>query len=183
MTYQDIESRFIIRKLPTDEQICHFDCKDDDLNDFIINDAPAYRKAMLAVTYLLEESETGKVAAYFSIANDRIGLLDFPEKRDFNRFRKHKFVNEKRLKSYPAAKICRLAIDADYKGKGIGSYLLKFIKTYYIADDKAGCRFLTVDAYTDAVQFYLKNDFVTLSEGDATSKTRLLYFDLNDLTD
>lgn len=177
----EIENRFRIRKLNEDESIGLFDCGDEDLNDFILNDAIVYRIALLAVTYVLEDKTSGEIAAYFSLANDRVGLADFPDKTEFNRFRKHKFVNDKRLKSYPAAKICRLAISKDMRGKELGSYLMNFIKTLFFIDNKTGCRFLTVDAYSDAVEFYLRNDFSFLSGNDVDSRTRLLFFDLNDL--
>lgn len=181
MTNTEIEEHYIIRKLENGEEVGSFDCGDDDLNDFITNDASVYRQALLAVTYVLESRYDKKVAAYFSVANDRIGLLDFPDKTEFNRFRKHKFVNEKRLKSYLAVKICRFAISASLKGQSIGSYLIKFIKTLFFIDNKTGCRFLTVDAYKDAIPFYEKNDFSFLSDSDIDSRTRLLFFDLFDL--
>lgn len=85
---------------------------------------------------------------------------------DFNRFRKHRFVNEKRLKSYPAIKICRLGIDKSVQGKQIGTFLLDFVGTLFMTDNKSGCRFLTVDAYAQAIPFYLKNDFAFLSSDD-----------------
>ena len=68
------------------------------------------------------------------------------------------------------------------KGKNIGTFLLDFIKSYFVVDNKTGCRFLTVDAYADAVPFYLKNGFVPLNEDDKDDDTRLLYFDLNDVS-
>ena len=66
-----------------------------------MNEATAYRKALLAVTYIFEEKSTNQVAAFFSLANDKVSLSDFETKTEFNRFRKRRFVNEKRLKSYP----------------------------------------------------------------------------------
>lgn len=111
MQAEEILADYEIRKLGLDDRVLHFDCGDEDLNDFIINDAPLYRKTLLAMTYVLEHKATNKVVAYFSVANDRISIKDFPSNTDFNRFRKHKFVNEKRLKSYPAIKLCRLGID------------------------------------------------------------------------
>lgn len=51
---------------------------------------------------------------------DRVSVGDFDSKTEFNRFRKHRFVNEKRLKSYPAVKICRFAVNHCYVGSGIG---------------------------------------------------------------
>ena len=170
-----------VRKLNPAEHIASFDCGDEDLNSFILEEAPLYRKALLAVTYVVEDSESGKVLAYFSLANDKVSLSDFESKTEFNRFRKHRFVNEKRLKSYPAGKLCRLAVDNVAKSLHLGSYLVKFIKSYFVTDNKTGCSFLTVDAYADAIPFYLKNGFIPLNEDDAGQATRLLFFDLNDI--
>ena len=48
-------------------------------------------------------------------------------------------------------------------------------------DDKTGCRFITVDAYHDAIPFYKNNDFQYLRKDEYDIVTRLLYFDLNDI--
>ena len=152
-------SSYRIRKLGVDERVKSFDCGDADLNDFILNESGLYRKALLSVTYVFEADDDinhEHIAAYFSLANDRVSLTDFSNKTEFNRFRKYRFVNKKRLKSYPAAKICRLAIDQNLKGQRIGQFLVNFIKSYFLADNKTGCRFLTVDAYAAAIPFYLK---------------------------
>lgn len=87
------------------------------------------------------------------------------------------------LKSYPAVKICRLGVDKRTKGVHMGSFLLDFIKSHFIIDNKTGCRFLTVDAYADAIPFYQKNGFIPLNEEDADAATRLLYFDLATIAD
>ena len=133
------------------------------------------------MTYILEHKGTNRVVAYFSVANDRISIKDFPSNTDFNRFRKHKFVNEKRLKSYPAIKLCRLGIDKSIQGQHIGTFIIDFVSTLFITDNKSGCRFLTVDANRNAIPFYLKNDFAFLSSEDEDQYTRLMYFDLSDL--
>ena len=65
----------------------------------------------------------------------------------------------------------------------LGSYLIDFIKSFFVNDNKTGCRFLTVDAYADVIPFYTKNDFVALDDNDTDARTRLLYFDLNDIAD
>ena len=39
-------------------------------------------------------------------------------------------------------------------------------------------RFITVDAYADALPFYYKQGFIPLSKTDEGADTRLLYFDL-----
>ena len=183
MDSQLIEDSYEIRKLTKEDTVEVFDCGDDDLNDFILNESRPYRQAMLAVSHVLRNKNTKQVIAYFSLANDRISLSDFPTNSQFNRFRKGRFPHEKRLKSYPAAKICRLAVSLAGREMHLGTFLLDFIKTYFVMDNKTGCRFLTVDAYAQAVPFYIKNGFVPLSNEDAEATTRLLYFDLADVAD
>ena len=85
------------------------------------------------------------------------------------------------FKSYPALKICRLAIDTKYHGTGFGAMLVNMIIASYRKDSKAGCRFITVDAYSDALDFYFKQGFAPLSKADDGADTRLLYFDLESL--
>lgn len=177
-------SVYDIRRLRRNESIKSFDCGDADLNDFILKESSLYRQALLAVSYVIEKKQDNHiVSAYFSLANDKVSLNDFESKTEFNRFRKRRFVNEKRLKSYPAVKICRLGVDLSMKGQHLGTFLLNFIKSYFVLDNKTGCRFLTVDAYADAIPFYLKNGFVPLNGEDADSITRLLYFDLATIAD
>lgn len=183
MDFEEIRSRYEVRKLSADEQVKSFNCGDADLNDFILNEAAPYRKAMLAVTYVFEDKVTKQAAAFFSLANDKVSLSDFENKTEFNRFRKNRFVNEKRLRSYPAVKLCRFGVDESFKGQFIGTILLRFIKSYFVIDNKTGCRFITVDAYANAIPFYIRNGFILLNDDDKDEPTRLLYFDLNEVMD
>ena len=132
----------------------------------------------LATSYVLEDTENGNVIGYFSLAHDRISLTDFPSNSAYNRFRKQFFAQGKMFKSYPALKICRLATDKKYRGEGIGAMIVNMIIASYRRDNKAGCRFITVDAYADALPFYYKQGFSPLSKEDENADTRLLYFDL-----
>lgn len=182
--FENLLSKYQIHKLNENELVNTFDCGDSDLNDFIINEAKPFRQALLAITYVLaEKANPDNVIAFCSLANDRVSLSDFESKTDFNRFRRQKhFPQAKRLKSYPAVKLCRLAVDTSAKGMSAGSLLLDFIKSYFVNDNKTGCRFITVDAYIAAVPFYEKNGFLPLNTDDEDSSyTRLLYFDLNDI--
>jgi len=54
-------------RLTDNYQIKPFDCNDKDLNDFLFNDAKAYLKELLAVTYLLEDDATGKTIAFLQL--------------------------------------------------------------------------------------------------------------------
>ena len=53
-------SDYEVRKLLENETIKSFDCGDEDLNDFIMNRADDYHKAMLSVTYVFEHKASGK---------------------------------------------------------------------------------------------------------------------------
>lgn len=178
----DFFDEYDIVRLDEDDIVLSFDCGDADLNDFIMKEASLYRKSLLSVSYaLLKKCNPDEIVGFFSMANDKVALGDFADKTEFNRFRKKQgFPQSKRLKSYPAVKICRLAVSNGYKGLKIGSFLLDFVKTYFVVDNKSGCRFLTVDAYIQAIPFYEKNGFQKLglvNEGDP--HTRLLFYDLN----
>ena len=179
---ENVQMDFI--RLSENKAIKNFDCGNADLNDFIINRATAFQKHLLAVNFACVNAETGKVYAYCSLANDKIALDDFKDKTEFNRFRKQRgFPNEKRLKSYPAVKLCRLGVDNSVKGRQIGTTVIDYIKSMFALDSKAGCRFLTVDANLNAVPFYEKNSFQHMNAEDNNPHTRLMYFDLKDIAD
>lgn len=180
--YEAFAIFFNVRILTQKDEIVTFDCGDEDLNEFIISEASLYHKEKLAISYALEnKNDREDVLAFFSLSNDKISISDFENRNRYKRFSK-RFNNSKRLKSYPAVKIARLGVSKTMKGQNLGSFILKYIKTYFILDNKSGCRFITVDAYKDAIPFYLKNGFVPLNNDDLHEMTRLLYFDLNDVS-
>ena len=179
---ETLKNLYRIKRLGNTDKIESFDCGDEDLNDFILNQASFFRTEKLAVSYTLQnKTEPHEVVAFFSLSNDKISISDFENKTKYNRFSR-RFNNRKRLKSYPSVKIGRFAVSKFMKGMNVGSFLISFIKTYFVLYNTTGCRFLTVDAYSDAMPFYQKNGFVPLNEDDAHDKTRLLYFDLNDVS-
>lgn len=169
-------NKFTFRQIDADTQIKSFDCGDADLNDFLILNAINYYKSMMALTYLLEDNETDKTVAYYSLLNDKI-IFDPDEKRLWNRLNRN-VANSKRRKEYPAVKIGRLAISKDYAGQQIGRSILLQLKHIFATMRRSACRFITVDAYAAAVPFYQKCGFTFLSEKDRYSPTRAMYFDL-----
>jgi GNAT superfamily N-acetyltransferase len=157
-----------------------FTCGDEDLDDFITNDACNYHANLLSETFLLQTS--GLNLAYFTLLNDKVGLDSFDDQTSFNRFRKKRFANSKRLKAYPAIKIGRLAVHKDFLRMGYGSKLLDLIKALIMSNRYAGCRFMTVDAYKDAVPFYEKNGFIRVSSSFSKNGTCLMVYDLIRMT-
>jgi GNAT superfamily N-acetyltransferase len=161
--------------LEEDVVIQSFESTDKDLNDFLLNDAKNYLKSLLAVTYLLQVGD--ETVAYFSLSNDNLSRND-DEKPAWNKVNRA-IPNEKRRRTYPAVKIGRLAVAKEYAGTGLGRRIILAVREMYInAPQQAGCRFLTVDAYRDALVFYQKCNFKFLTEQDADDDTRTMYFDL-----
>lgn len=167
-------SQLSLIKLTDNSVIKSFKCKDDDLNDFLFDDALKYASELMAVTYIFEFKDDTVV--YFSLSNDNINLKD-SESIDRNRVNRS-IPNAKRINSYPAVKIGRLAVSENYEHKGIGSQVLSLVKQMFTYNNKTGCRFITVDAYAAAINFYENNGFVFLTENDRGEDTRLMYFDL-----
>ena len=129
-------SSFKFIRLNPEDSVKSFNCGDADLNDFILNHAREFQKFLLAVSYACVDSETGKIYAYCSLANDKVALTDFRDKTEFNRFRRNQgFPNEKRLKSYPAVKLCRLGVDVGAKGQRIGTTILNYVKWMFLYID------------------------------------------------
>jgi hypothetical protein len=156
-----------------------FDCGDPDLNAFLRDDALRYFEERMAVTYILTYREN--IAAYYCLLNDKVTFDTAREsERSFwNRFnRRNKIPNLKRRQNYPAVKLGRLAVSMQFKARGIGSFILDGIKQMLIQKTDTGCRFLTVDAYSTALNFYLKNEFQYISSQDEGENTRLMYYDL-----
>jgi predicted GNAT family N-acyltransferase len=160
----------------TDAPPAGFDCGDNDLNEFLLEDALPHQKALLAVTYLVKHGDD--IAAYFSVLNDKIAVEQFPSKSQFRKLQKLIPHRKRGYKSYPAVKLGRLAVSAVLKKQGLGTQLMDFIKVLFIDGNKTGCRFITADAYQDAVSFYEQNGFVPLSEKPEDHQTQLMYFDL-----
>lgn len=158
-----------------------FTCGDEDLDNFLRDDAKRYLDDLMAVTYLFVDTTNGKVAAFFSLLNDKVAYNP-EDKTIWNRINR-RIHNSKRRHSYPSVKIGRLAVSTEYANTGLGSDILNLIKRTFVAGNRTGCRFITVDAYAKATSFYLKNGFDYFTSTDVLDATRLMYFDLKPYKD
>lgn len=102
-------NQFTFRQIEENLEIKSFDCGDADLNDFLINDAKDYLKAMMALTYLLEDKSANKTVAFYSLLNDKI-VFDPEEKRFWNRLnRRIEILNDaKNIQSLKSAVLLSL---------------------------------------------------------------------------
>ncbi|WP_455664423.1 GNAT family N-acetyltransferase [Phocaeicola sp.] len=163
-------------RLTTDYELKPFDCGDADLNGFLLNDAKHYAEKNLAFTYLLL-GEHGDIIAYYSLLNDKISKRDTTN-ATWRKLKKM-FPHQKHFNSYPAIKIGRFAVSTTYKGQGLGSELMASIKMDVSESaNYSAFRFLTVDAYLEAIPFYEKNDFKMLISDEENDHTRTMYFDM-----
>lgn len=178
MSNEKFQDDYEWRVLKPTECVENFSCGDEDLDHFITADATNFSKALLSVTYVVISRKDQQAKAYFSLATDKLSLSDFNSNSEFNRFRKHRFVHEKRLRSYPSVKLCRLGVDMNARSLGLGSMLISLVTYLCTRGNRFGCRFITVDAYQTAVPFYEKNGFLPLTNKDVGSYTRMMYMDL-----
>lgn len=169
-------SRLSQIQMTSDTEIKPFRCSEDDLNNFLFEDAKYFQKELMAVTYLIEDLSHNVTVAYFSLLADKI-TFNPEEKSAWNKLNS-KIPNSKRRKSYPALKIGRLAVNEEYAGTGVGTFILDSIKYAFTSVKRLGCRFITVDALISATSFYEKNGFKFFTELDKDDETRLMFYDL-----
>lgn len=171
-------SDFTFSLLNENDRLDNFDCQDNEINEFLTEDAKNFQKEKITNTYLFRKDS--KIVAFFSISNDCLNDLGYGNSIWNKLHRKIKLPNEKRIRQYPAVKIARLGIDKDYQGKGLSHQLLDFIKGWTFIEHKPACRLLILDAYNKSKQteMYEKNDFLFLLESDKNDKHRFMYFDL-----
>ncbi len=168
----------ILKKLTPDTELAGFDCGDEDLNDFLVEDAKGFLDKRIAASYILEDE--GRIVAYFCLLNDKISRQDVTNSQW--KAIKGAFPERKQFGSYPAIKIGRFAVSAQYKGKNIGTDLMNLLKGMLAGNPALSAfRYLTVDAYLSAIDFYKKNNFKVLSEKIQNEHTRLMFFDMMEL--
>jgi len=93
-----------------------------------------------------------EIIGFFTLSTDKIKVKDLED------YYKEKFKSKVNYKEFPAIKIGRLGIASEYRKKGIGTHLLLMIFHMSIEmSKKVGLRFITIDVYLSAHNFYKKN--------------------------
>jgi ribosomal protein S18 acetylase RimI-like enzyme len=133
--------------------VSNFDCGHADLNDFIRADCPLHISQRLSFTRLALY-ENG-IVGYISLLADSIAL--------HITIREWFIQKNITVQQVPALKIGRLGIANNYKGRDLGTALMKYaVAVAFRMNDElgVGCRFLTVDSDQSAVGFYTKIGFI-----------------------
>lgn len=169
LTSQDVN----IARITDDHKIKEFKSYEQELVNFLVEDALNNQNHKISVTYLWFLN-TGELVGYVTLLNDRINL-----EGDLKNFFRTKGIQ---YHSLPALKIGRLCVDDRFLRKGIGTMMVDFsIKiAFQIFEKYSGCRFIVLDAKRnashDSIHFYKKLGFQELK---ARKKgTTPMYFDL-----
>ncbi len=140
---------FKVEKLRRDHVLEGFDCGKEPLNRFLIRNALQGQQANSSQTYLALASD--RVIGYHTLAVGEVAPAAVPD-----RVKKGLAAH-----AVPVMLLARLAVSHDWKGRGIGSALLKdaLLRTLQAADI-AGIRAFAVHAKDDeAREFYSRFDF------------------------
>ncbi len=160
-------TRFGFEKLGAHQNVNDFDCEAAALNRFLTMHALQSQRSNASQTYLCLTDD--EVVGYFTLVVGQVEYIDSPE-----RVRKGQARHP-----IPIMLLARLAVDAKWKGKGLGSSLLKeaAMRTLQVSDI-AGVRAFVVHAKDDAAKnFYQHFGFV-----DGFSDSLQLYVLIKDLT-
>lgn len=148
--------RFEFNALSPSSNIGSFDCGVDELNDFLHRLSLIYQGRRFGFTILCHQYEDPdqRVIGYYTIAPAQAFRSELPEK----------LITGPRPNPIPAFRLCRLAIDKSFQGKGIGEIVLfNALKKCYEASAIFGGALIIVDAKNEnARDFYVQYGFQPL---------------------
>ncbi len=135
--------------LARDNNLSSFSSSNEDLNDFLKNDALKSQEDLISRTYLCLWHD--RLTGFFTLVTDTIEVKLIEQDDGIDGYTYQK---------YPAIKIARMAVDENLSGAGIGRYLLLSAvgKVHHISQE-VGCGYITVDSKREAIGFYEKNGF------------------------
>lgn len=127
--------------------LASFDCGRAEQNQYFQKYAEHDQKHGVSVTYLLLIK--GKQAGFVTITMDEIQLAW-----------KKEIPGGVRFSRLPAVKLAQMGVDKNYAGQGLGQVLVTFaIRKAKELSSEVGCRFVTLDAKADLVQWYAYQGF------------------------
>lgn len=133
-----------------------FDCGNAELNSYLRQIAGQHARKSLARVYVAcEDTDPGRIVAYYSLSICELGSEELPEL-----FRK-RFPNR-----VPAVRLGRLAVARANQRQGVGELMLiDAMRNVVHVDAVIGAVALLVDAKNDeAKRFYLEYRFIEMSE-------------------
>ncbi len=150
-----------------EDDLASFGSTSDELNDFLKSDALTAQNDLISRTYLC--FWRGALAGFVTLTTDTIG---------YNLIEQCDGIDGYVYRKYPAIKIARLAVDKRYKRRGIGQNLLLWaVGKAHEVSKEIGCRYITVDAKRESIDFYMKYEFKIVKMHEARDFPSM-YFNL-----
>jgi GNAT superfamily N-acetyltransferase len=160
------------------EAINSFHSYEEELMDFLIEDALNQQNRKISVTYLWFLRKTNELVAYITLSPDCVKVKKISS--ELSKSFRDKGIN---YKSLPSLKIGRLCVEDKFLRRGIGTLLIQFALSIAIKiSQQVGCRFLYLDAKRnkdsskDVIHFYKKLKFEVYKERD--QKETPMYLDI-----
>ena len=187
-----IKENYYFEILSEEHDLSNFDCEDKDLTNFLKNDALKQQKMNLSLTQLVICDN--EIIGFVSLLTDTLKLKTLENNNLKKEIKLELNISENN--EVPAIKIGRFAIDKKYSKKGLGSHILRniLLNILELSKTKVGTRFVTVDAYATAFDFYVKknnfssrkSDYKALKKIEKIKKQNpnrsfILYLDLKDI--
>lgn len=133
----------------------NFDCGISALNTYLQRQSRQDIRRKVAVCFVAIHGDSGQLAGYYTLSAASVALSDLPND-----------VAKKlpRYPSIPCARLGRLAVSVDHRGKGLGGALLFDALKRSIEADLAAFAMI-VDAKDDAAaEFYRHHGFIEFAE-------------------
>ncbi|MBK7128327.1 MAG: GNAT family N-acetyltransferase [Crocinitomicaceae bacterium] len=137
-----------------------FDCEQELLNNYLKFQAGQDIKRKLSACFVLADKKTWCIQGYYTLSNNSVPLNSFPEAIMSKFPPSYKFI--------PTTLLGRLAIDKNFKGKGLGKILLiDALKRSYALSKEIGSFAVVVDPIDKQAElFYKKYDFIKLPDSE-----------------
>lgn len=124
-----------------------FDCQREAQNRFLYDRAWQDQRERLTTTYLYYTF--GVLAAYGTVCTDSLVLGT----REKPRSARYRYIG--------ALKIAQLGVNRAHQGQGLGQTVVAdMIRLAYRVSERAGCRYVTLDAERDLLSWYEYQGFV-----------------------
>lgn len=117
-----------------------FDCGKEHLNRFLLDARASHEDRLGFTTIAFHEDCPGQVIGYFTLANDGLPLTT-SEQGELG------LHDDVALASFPAVKVCRLAVARDLQRQGVGRQLMALVHgEIHDAASLSAARIVIVDA-------------------------------------
>ncbi|MBO4574911.1 MAG: GNAT family N-acetyltransferase [Bacteroidales bacterium] len=178
-----------IEKITEDDlnKLSSFSCGNNLLDSFFHKEVVVCDQCHMFSAYCVKYNNA--IIAAFTLANDSL-FLESDDKDDMaSAFSNNKSMTNDRIykdyfgksNSFPAINIGHLAVRTDYQSKGVGEYIIRYLRYRFANYNVSGCLFITVDSLNNSRtnKFYDRNGFLFQTSKDINSETRRMYFPIN----